>query len=50
MDRAPLSLMTGAEQEAYCAWLKRFAGKRRGSIADYLRRAAKELSGNNYDR
>lgn len=41
----PLGLMSNSERDSYCAFLRRIAGKRRGSIAEHLRRLARELSG-----
>lgn len=40
--KAP-TLMSTAETESYADFLQRFAGKRRGSVADWLRQAAKHL-------
>lgn len=45
MDREPLPLMSGPEREGYCAFLLRLAGRRRGPLPDYLRKAAAFLSG-----
>lgn len=49
--KAPV-LMSQTEQDAYAAFLLRFAGKLRGSVADWLRQAAKTLrnEGGFYDQ
>lgn len=44
-DREPLALMTGAERNGYCDFLRRLAGRRQGNVARHLRQAASELSG-----
>jgi hypothetical protein len=44
-DREPPALMTGTERASYCAWLVRFVGRRKGTLSDYLRSAANQLSG-----
>jgi hypothetical protein len=41
----PLPLMSHAERESYCSWLRRLAGKKRGTLPDHLRNAAAQLSG-----
>lgn len=45
MNREPLALMTNSERDAYCAFLRRLAGRRRGSLPEKLRNAAAQLSG-----
>ena len=38
-------LMSASELESYAAFLIKLAGTRRGSLADHLRNAARELGG-----
>jgi hypothetical protein len=44
-EREPLALMTPEQRQAYCAWLIRFVGRRHGTLPDFLRKSATELSG-----
>jgi len=39
----PLPLMSASQREAYVRWLEAKAKGRRGSLADFFRRAAREL-------
>jgi hypothetical protein len=41
--REPLALMSSAQRDSYLDWLLTLVGRRKGSIADFYRKAAAQL-------